>query len=400
LTKSKNKKSSSYLQSPTTLESVCTVSAGNPAPSKKFLTKNAIPFVRVSDLSLNENMKITMTKNSISKENANKLKLKTFPAGSIIFPKSGMSLKLNRRGILAQDSYVVSHLAVLIPKNILNMKWLFYYLMTIDMSDYSPPSSFPSVSLSKIKQIPVYPPNKNIQKEIVSIFDIVIDLQLKKNQILDFFNNLIQSVFYNFFGTPQKLVESKKNYKLSEVSEIRSGITMNKKRRSVGNKVSYITVRNLYREKFNLSDLRTISVSTKDLEKWCLEYGDLCILEGGDRDDVGRTAVYQNQPKPCVHQNHIFRVRLDKKKFNPFFVSAFLNSELMRSIFFKKAKATTGISSINKSQLENLEIPFVDIKKQNLFANSYLKIHELSNIANHSKFENLFDVLSYKFYRN
>ena len=41
-----------------------------------------------------------------------------------------------------------------------------------------------------------------------------------------------------------------------------------------------------------------------------LESGDILFTEGGDRDKLGRGAVWHARDSKCIHQNHIFRARL------------------------------------------------------------------------------------------
>ena len=56
-----------------------------------------------------------------------------------------------------------------------------------------------------------------------------------------------------------------------------------------------------------------------------LTYGDVLYTEGGDRDKLGRGTVWKNEIEECVHQNHIFKARLDKTQALPEYVAYWSN---------------------------------------------------------------------------
>jgi len=99
-----------------------------------------------------------------------------------------------------------------------------------------------------------------------------------------------------------------------------------------------------------------------------LKPGDLLVLEGGDRDDVGRTAMFRGELRNCVHQNHVFRVRVNKDLLVPEYLMHYLNSDHVKSQFFMLAKATTGINSINMTQLKSVGVLCPPIAIQEHFA--------------------------------
>ena len=69
-------------------------------------------------------------------------------------------------------------------------------------------------------------------------------------------------------------------------------------------------------------------------------------------------------PKDCIHQNHIFRVRLDETRILPRYFSAYLQSPQAKTYFLRAAKQTTGIASINMRQLRGLPTIVPPIEQQ------------------------------------
>src|SRR5437016_2040043 len=97
------------------LGEVAQVTAGDPAPQRsEDFSDDGVPFVRMQDVGrFGQTTRLTDTRERRSGSASSKLK--RFPAGSILVPKSGASIRLNHRAILGVEAHVVSHLAVILP---------------------------------------------------------------------------------------------------------------------------------------------------------------------------------------------------------------------------------------------------------------------------------------------
>lgn len=72
-----------------------------------------------------------------------------------------------------------------------------------------------------------------------------------------------------------------------------------------GNIYEYITTSNLYWDRFELSELKTMPFTESEIEKCTVKKGDLLVCEGGD---IGRAAIW-NFDEEIKIQNHIHRLR-------------------------------------------------------------------------------------------
>ena len=98
---------------------------------------------------------------------------------------------------------------------------------------------------------------------------------------------------------------------LGELGDIVGGITVDKKRRPIDPvTVPYLRVANVQRGRLDLTQVKTISVDRSDADALYLQPGDILLNEGGDRDKIGRGWVWDDEIDHCIHQNHVFRVRL------------------------------------------------------------------------------------------
>ena len=150
------------------LGDVAEVSSGNSAPQDSTLFEDGIyPFCRTSDVG-----KVHISNNFSEiqdKLNKNGVKgLKLFKKGTILFPKSGASILLNHRVLLAVDSYVSSHLATIYADTTKALpEYLFALLCKVDARDLVPDTGYPSLKCSDLANIEIPLPPLDVQQQIV-----------------------------------------------------------------------------------------------------------------------------------------------------------------------------------------------------------------------------------------
>lgn len=156
-----------------------------------------------------------------------------------------------------------------------------------------------------------------------------------------------------------RLPESWAWSRLGEIGEIVGGVTVDKKRKAVDPvTVPYLRVANVQRGYLDLSEVKSITVERSVAQALVLKRGDILLNEGGDRDKIGRGWIWDGQIEGCIHQNHVFRVRLYDVSLNPYFLSHYAN-EMGRRFFVEKGKQTTNLASISMSKVSQLPVPLV-----------------------------------------
>jgi type I restriction enzyme S subunit len=147
---------------------VCEILAGGPAPQgDEYFLDGDLPFVRVQDMGrLGDEVFLRRTADLINERAARKLRL--FPEGSILFTKSGASTLNNQRAILGQESYVVSHIGVLIPSPSVSNKWVYFWFKGVDFKKLAHSTVMPSLPLSKINNLDIPIPPINEQHLIIA----------------------------------------------------------------------------------------------------------------------------------------------------------------------------------------------------------------------------------------
>ena len=145
---------------------------------------------------------------------------------------------------------------------------------------------------------------------------------------------------------------------LEEISEIQGGIQVGKKRPGSAElfDVPYLRVANVQRGWLNLDEIKTLNVTAAERDRLLLSDGDILMNEGGDRDKLGRGWVWRAQIPKCIHQNHVFRIRLHDPSFPPEYVSHYANENGQR-YFIDQGTQTTNLASISKRKVAALPVP-------------------------------------------
>lgn len=146
--------------------------------------------------------------------------------------------------------------------------------------------------------------------------------------------------------------------RLDEIADIQTGLALGKKRRD-GEQLTeqpYLRVANVQRGWLKLKEIKLVGATRAEIEKLTLRDGDILMNEGGDRDKLGRGWVWEGQIDGCIHQNHVFRVRLRDPAFPPRLVSYFAN-EFGQQFFIDEGQQTTNLASISKGRLSGLPVP-------------------------------------------
>jgi len=217
-----------------------------------------------------------------------------------------------------------------------------------------------NVSVTDLKEFQIPLPPLPEQKRIAAILDKADAIRRKRQQAIQLADDFLRAVFLDMFGDPVTNPKGWDEYVLNEIADIRSGVTKGKAVKPEESVTRpYMRVANVQDGYLDLADVQQITVSKRDAEKCLLLDGDILLTEGGDPDKLGRGHVWRGEVEGCLHQNHIFSVRVnDQGRVRSAFLSAIISSSRGKRYFLKVGKQTTGIATINKSVLSEF-VPFI-----------------------------------------
>ena len=221
-----------------------------------------------------------------------------------------------------------------------------------------------NVSMEKFKSIAVPLPPLELQEQFA-----VFVTQTDKSRFIELFGDM----YLNSLEWTEVSLES--------ISDIVSGITKGRKIKTAElREVPYMAVSNVKNGYIDWTTVKTIEVTEQELNQYRLLPDDVLMTEGGDPDKVGRGAIIREPLENCIHQNHIFRVRLNATVILPEFFAEYLRHQKSKRYFLGCAKQTTGIASINMRQLKALPVLLPPLELQNQFAD-FVKVVDKSKAA-------------------
>ena len=268
--------------------------------------------------------------------------------------------------VLADSTYCLGRgVAGLRPKAVLNDRYLWNWISfsAHELSAKGRGATFKQVNKADIIcwEIPLPPPKE--QRRIAAVLDAAEALRAKRRQALAKLDSLTQAIFVDMFGAgggEEKL--------LGQLAEVQGGLQVTAKRKGQPIQVSYLRVANVYRGSLDLTEVKILHVSEKELARTRLAVGDLLVVEGhGNKDEIGRVGIWDGSIEPCVHQNHLIRVRCNLSQLHPRFAEAFMNSWVGRRALLRAANTTSGLNTISTNAVRNVQIPLPALSDQQRF---------------------------------
>jgi type I restriction enzyme S subunit len=175
------------------------------------------------------------------------------------------------------------------------------------------------------------------------------------------------SVMFNQLATVNVDISSGKHpvSTLGDVAAVSYGIQKCPANRPGQHARPYLRVANVQRGELDLREVKTINVPDAEMPTYRLEAGDLLFVEGnGSRAELGRCALWHGEIEDCVHQNHILKVRPDGERLLSDFAMTWFNTDAGKDHFFRSVKTSSGLGSINSTELRAAPIPLPPLPVQ------------------------------------
>ena len=207
------------------------IDSGDGAPQDEASFSNeGLPFIRAGSLTHLVNGKEEGEMERIAPAVAKKRKMKLFPAGTVVFAKSGMSCTKGLVHQLGQPCHVVNHLAAVQPTEQLDSRFLLRWLERNPPSRLIANSAYPSIKLSSIRSCEIPLPPISEQKRIAAILDAADALRAKRRETLAQLDTLLQSTFLEMFGDPVTNPKSWDVVSLEKLGTLDRGVSKHRPR--------------------------------------------------------------------------------------------------------------------------------------------------------------------------
>jgi len=355
-------------------------------PIKYQGKKNAkYVFVKVSDTNLTGNEKyISHTENTIDDDLVNKMRVRIYPPGTIIFPKIGMVIYLRKVRIMSKPGTFDNNIMGIIPKSdIVNTEFLYYYFLDrIDLTRLCGRTTAPSIRKSEVEKLkialPPLPEQQRIAEVLSGVDDAIrrVDLAIAKTERLK--KGLMQKLLTEGIGHKEfketKIGKIPKTWKVVKLKEIASKIKDidHKMPKKLVYGIPFVSIKYMlkfpdYNFKIDSEDSDLEFIGQEDYEhhkkRFDAKKGDIIYSRFGS---IGNAKLI-NTDEPFIASYSIVLIKPHRNKVKPLFLVYALNSGKVR---IQARIATKGATNRNLhlEDIQNLKIPFPPIKEQQKIA--------------------------------
>ena len=351
------------------LEDIAEVTAGNPAPQEPGdFAPVGPPFVRMQDVGrAHHSNALIETTDRLAANSAQRHRLRLFPKGTLLIPKSGASVNLNHRALLGVDAYVVSHLATVVPNtNIVDPEFLYYWSLTYDPRRQAQTTSLPSLQTSLIKAAKLLLPSLEEQRGIVDLLSRAEGIVRLRREAQKKAAEIIPALFIDMFGDP---ATNPMGWKIVSLGNLLSSADYGSSKKASDHATGLPMIRmgNVdYAGNLDLSDLKYVELPPNDVDRFKIERGDILFNRTNSKELVGKTALWEFDLE-AIAASYFIRLRVVHCLARPFFVWAFMNIPYMKRIIFDTARGAIGQANINSKELKAFRLPLPSLDVQAKF---------------------------------
>jgi type I restriction enzyme, S subunit len=344
-----------------------------------------IPFFKVGDMNLPANrVEMREWNNAIDSKVLALLRARTYPKGTVIFPKIGAAIATGKKRILSSEATFDNNVMGLIPGHFVDPRYLYYWTLTFDFTKISNIGPVPSIRKSTVEKVefPLLPLLE--QERIVEILDQADRLRQKRNEADRIADRILPALFVESFGDPSTNPKGWIQTILDEVvTETQYGTSVKANQEKDGTAV--IRMNNIDSDGYiSITDLKFAKLDLQVLQQQLLSTGDILFNRTNSRELVGKTGIWL-EPIPAVPASYLIRVRVNKEKVLPEFIWAFMNTRFIKTLLFNKARRAIGMANINARELRSLPCYVPEMNVQETFASNLKSLFGVRNNREKSK---------------
>lgn len=382
------------------LSSIAKVHSGDGAPQDAGAFGDAgLPFVRAGSLPKLLGGTTEAELEKIRPEVAEEYGLTLFPAGTVLFAKSGMSATKGYIYRLRQPAYVVNHLAALVPHDSADSSILARILERFPPTSLIKDAAYPSIRLGEIEEMKVLVPQSAADRRRISeILDRAEVLRAKRRAFFARLDTLTQSIFLNLFGDPVANPRKWPNPRLGGLLAFQQYGPRFYNERYSADGVKIVRITDLDESgSLNFSEMPRLSVSEEDRDKYLLRAGDLIFARTGAT--VGKVALIMPGDPPCIAGAYFITMRF-VEAIEPVYAWAVLKAPSIRAIVARTSRQAAQ-QNFSGPALRKLPMPVPPLELQRDFARRLAAIERLRSAVSRSltTLDLLFDCLLNRAFR-
>ena len=352
------------------------LSGGTPSTKNKAFWQGPIPWITSKWLNLR--LYLDSGEKFISEDAVRQSATTVVPRNNLIF---ATRVGVGKVAVNRLDLAINQDLAgILVDSGRYDICFLAYQLRTERIQNavasHKRGATIQGITRDSLKELEIYLPPLPEQRKIAGVLGVVQRAIEQQERLLQLTAELKKTLLHQLFtqglrGEPQKqteigpVPESWEVVPLSDCAVVQTGVA---KGRKLDGKdtltLPYLRVANVQSGYLDLIEMKTTTIQAKEKARYSLQKGDVVLTEGGDFDKLGRGFIWKGEVEDCVHQNHIFVVRVDRLRVLPEFFAHLSQSPYGKAYFLSVAHKTTNLACINTTRLKGFPVLIPSLHEQ------------------------------------
>ncbi len=343
------------------LSEICEIYAGQGAPQgdENYCTQGT-PFIKAGNLEALTSGESESNIQQVSEDVAKSHKLVKYKKGSVVFAKSGMSCMKGYIYTLQGDCYVVSHLAILTPKQI-ESSFLNYCLQVYKPCSLAKEAAFPSITLKELSLFEIPVPSFSEQQRIVALLDAefakidVLKANAEKN---------LQNAKDLFQAALKKELEPKEGWKtkrIEEIAEIKGGKRVPKGYKLITERTThpYIRVSDFNDNgSVDLGDIHYIEDWVyKEIQRYTISFKDVYISIAGT---IGKSGIIPKELEGANLTENACKLVLNQGLYNRYVYYCTINDPFKSQIVKLTMQAAQPKLALTRLATATISIPSLE----------------------------------------
>lgn len=350
------------------LREIAIIAAGQGAPQgENNYCEDGIPFIKAGNLIELLSGKRECEVQKVSESVAKKHRLKLYPAGTVLFAKSGMSCMKGYVYQLKTPCYVVSHLACITAMGISGEYLKFYFefhrpnLLVKD-------EAYPSISLSDIGEMQIsFGSDAEQQAAVANLNKISKIIELCRIELKKI-DDLVKSQFIEMFGDSEYNTKNLPVCKLGDLCNVGSSKRIYQEELTTSG-ISFLRISDLNAKIDDIESQPNLFISEElyaslKTDGFVPSAGDILVTARGT---LGRCYIVKDSDKFYFQDGMITLLsEIDERISNIYLVHLFNSNGIRKQIARIQAGSTVAYLSI--AMAKKLDIMLPPLELQNQFA--------------------------------
>jgi type I restriction enzyme S subunit len=245
-----------------------------------------------------------------------------------------------------------------------------------------------------IFSLPIPLPSLPEQRRIVDLLSRAEGIVRLRREASRCAAELIPALFLDMFGDP---ATNPKGWAVATVGDVLAAADYgsSSKASSDGSGLPMIRMGNVtYAGNLDLADLKYVDLPAEEVERYCLQEGDILFNRTNSKDLVGKTGLWDGSCAAIV-ASYFIRLRVQRQAVSSHYLWAFMNTAHMKRVLFDTARGAIGQSNINSKELKAFPLPVPPPALQDQFASRCADVSGLTfqHSAATAKAQATFDAL-------